>query len=190
MAADVLAFNIARSSMATISLCRINNYLSSTRKDFKYLCHPTVEQKQSEMATYACQTPVINWVITHIFDKSCNPGLTSTTRTPTFWRLPLATSWLPILLSYIGSQVKRRQSQSYKLKEFVKISNFWILKQALHATYLLNFLDEMCKYEMDPTSIVEDTERTRFCPQTDRRTNRRTRWNQYTPLSTSLKQGV
>ena len=25
----------------------------------------------------------------------------------------------------------------------------------------------MCKYEMDPTSIVEDTERTRFCPQTD-----------------------
>ena len=30
---------------------------------------------------------------------------------------------------------------------------------------------------MDPTSIVEDTERTWFCPQTDRRTM----WNQYTP---------
>ena len=28
----------------------------------------------------------------------------------------------------------------------------------------------MCKYEMDPTSIVEDTERTQFCPQMDRRT--------------------
>ena len=26
----------------------------------------------------------------------------------------------------------------------------------------------MCKYEMDPTSIVEDTELTWFCPQTDR----------------------
>ena len=26
----------------------------------------------------------------------------------------------------------------------------------------------MCKYEMDPTSIVEDTEWTRFCPQTDK----------------------
>ena len=26
----------------------------------------------------------------------------------------------------------------------------------------------MCKYEMDPTSIAEDTERTWFCPQTDR----------------------
>ena len=30
----------------------------------------------------------------------------------------------------------------------------------------------MCKYEMDPASIVEDTERTRFVQQTDRRTNR------------------
>ena len=29
----------------------------------------------------------------------------------------------------------------------------------------------MCKYEMDPTSIVEDTERTRFCPQKDRQTD-------------------
>ena len=29
----------------------------------------------------------------------------------------------------------------------------------------------MCKYEMDPMSILEDTERTRFCPQTDGRTD-------------------
>ena len=43
------------------------------------------------------------------------------------------------------------------------------LKRALHATHLLKLLDKMCKYEMDPMSIVEDTERTRFCPQTDRR---------------------
>ena len=55
--------------------------------------------------------------------------------------------------------------------------------------FLLKLLDKMCKYEMDPMSIVEDTERTRFCPQTDRRTDRRTRWYQYTPLSTSLKRG-
>ena len=32
----------------------------------------------------------------------------------------------------------------------------------------------MCKYEMDPASIVEDTERTRFVLQTDRRTDRPT----------------
>ena len=56
-------------------------------------------------------------------------------------------------------QVKRRQSQSYKFKKFAKISNFWILKRALHATHLLNLLDKMCKYEMDPMSIVEDTDR-------------------------------
>ena len=61
-------------------------------------------------------------------------------------------------LSHIGSQVKIRQSQSYKFKKFAKISNFWSLKRALHPTHLL------C-----PMSIVEDTERTRFCPQTDRR---------------------
>ena len=40
-----------------------------------------------------------------------------------------ATSWLPIVLSHIGFQVKRRQSQSYKFKEFANISNFLILKQ-------------------------------------------------------------
>ena len=57
---------------------------------------------------------------------------------------------------------------SYKLKN----SNFWILKRALHATHLLKLVDKMCKYEMDPMSIVEDTERTRFCPQMDRRTDR------------------
>ena len=32
----------------------------------------------------------------------------------------------------------------------------------------------MCKYEMDPASIIGDTEWTRFCPQTDGETDRRT----------------
>ena len=40
-------------------------------------------------------------------------------------------SWLPILLSHIGYQVKRRQSQSYKFKEFAKILDFSISKQTL-----------------------------------------------------------
>ena len=93
-----------------------------------------------------------------------------------------AASWLPILLSHIGSQVKRRQSQSYTFKEFVKI----YIEINIYMTHLLKLLDMMCKYEMDPTSIVENTEQTRFCPQMDRRT----RWNQYTPLSTLLKRGI
>ena len=92
---------------------------------------------------------------------------TRTTRTPSFWGYPRP-SWLPILLSHIESQVKWRQSQSYKFKEFVKILNFGILKQTLQEAHLLKLLDKMCKYEMDPTSIVEDTEQTRFCLQMDK----------------------
>ena len=63
------------------------------------------------------------------------------------------------------------QSQSYKFKEFAKISNIWIWEQTLHVTHLLKLLDKMLKYEMDLVSIVEDTEQTRFCPQTDRWTD-------------------
>ena len=39
--------------------------------------------------------------------------------------------WLPILLIHSGSQVKTRQSQSYKFQEFAKNSFFLILKQSL-----------------------------------------------------------
>ena len=35
--------------------------------------------------------------------------------------------------------------------------------------HLLMLVDNMHKYELDPASIVEDTEWTWFCPQTDRR---------------------
>ena len=35
----------------------------------------------------------------------------------------------------------------------------------------MKLVDKMCKYEMDPASIVEDTERTWFCPQTDKPTD-------------------
>ena len=57
--------------------------------------------------------------------------------------------------------------------------NFVLLKKTLHATHLLKLFDDMCKYVMNPVSILEDTGRTRFCPQTDRRI----RWNQYTPIN-------
>ena len=111
----------------------------------------------------------------------------------------------------------RSEDTPHRLMITHTISNFRILKQTSHATHLLKLLDKMCKYEMDPMSIVEDTEWTRFCPQTDGRTSlenlisaamkqaaphtcffflvffiqtdRRTRWNQYTPLSTLLKGG-
>ena len=59
--------------------------------------------------------------------------------------------------------------ESYWIPSEKKIKIFLIFKQSLHTTHLLKLLDKMCKYEMDPTSIVEDTERKRFCPQMDRR---------------------
>ena len=87
--------------------------------------------------------------------------------------------WIP------SQQVKWRQNLNYKFNEFARISKF-LKKKKIHATYLLKLLDKMCNYEIDLASIVEDAERTRFCPQTDRRTDkqtdRRTRWNQYTPF--------
>ena len=122
-------------------------------------------------------------------------------------RIPPTASWLPIPLSHIGSQVKRRQSQYYKFKEFAKIVSFLILKRALHATHLLKLLDKMCKYEMDPMSIVQKQsghdsvhrrtdERLQWNwlhhpnGQAEGRADRQTRWNQCTPLSTSLKRRV
>ena len=99
---------------------------------------------------------------------------TRTTIMPVFWGYSPAPSWLPILLSHIGCQVRRRQSQSYKSKNSPKFHFFLILKLTLHETHLLRLLDKICKYEMDPISIIEDTDRTWFCPQTDRRTDGRT----------------
>ena len=52
-----------------------------------------------------------------------------------------------------------------------------IFKIIIRVTHLLTLLDKMCKYVMDPISIVEDTERTLFCPQTDRQADGQTdRW--------------
>ena len=102
-----------------------------------------------------------------------------------------------VLMINIGYQVKTWQSQTLKSKEFVKTSNLKTLKYTLDMTHFLLLLANICKNEMDPVSIVEDTEQKRFCLQTDRcayvpmdrQTDRQTRWNQYTPLSTSLNGG-
>ena len=81
---------------------------------------------------------------------------------------------------HIKSQVKTRQSQSYKFKKIAKNTNFEILLETLHATHLLKLLDKMYTYEMDPTKTVGATERTRDAGRMDGRTE----WNQYTPPTT------
>ena len=83
--------------------------------------------------------------------------------------IPPAPPWLPKLLIHIRYHITTRQSQSYKFKKFAKNSNFGILQEPLHTTHLLKLLNKMCKYIMDLASIVEDTERTGFCPRTDGR---------------------
>ena len=55
-----------------------------------------------------------------------------------------------------------------RISQKLRIFKFW--KKKLLATHFKKLLDKMCKYEMDPASIVKDTELTRFCPQMDRRT--------------------
>ena len=67
-----------------------------TEKSRTYPAHPLFRSKASVMT----QSPPTAREATR-------------TRTPAFWDTPAA-PWLPILLSQIGSQVKTRQSQSYK----------------------------------------------------------------------------
>ena len=111
---------------------------------------------------------------------------TRTTRTPAFWGYPTPPHNYPYYWIILDPKSREDKVKVKNLKNLPKFHIFLILTQTLHATHLLRLLDKMRKYEMDLTSIVEDTVQTRFCPQTDRRA----RWNQHTPLSTSLKPGV
>ena len=84
-----------------------------------------------------------------------------------------AASWLPTLLSHIGSQVNRKQSQSYKFKEFTKISNILVFTHdtpsdvAWYDVQIWNGSDEYCwRYRAD-TILSTDG-------QMDRRTDGRT----------------
>ena len=90
---------------------------------------------------------------------------TRTTRTLAFWGYPPPPHDYPYHWVILDPKSKEDKVKVTNLKN----SNFGILKRALHVTHLLKLLGKMCKYEMDPMSILEDTERTRFCPQTDRR---------------------
>ena len=98
-----------------------------------------------------------------------------------------------IKVTHIRSQVKRRQSQIYKVKKKIaKNSNFEILQETLHATHLLKLPDKMYKYEYEKGSI-QNYRRYRVdtgdAGQMDRPTDGRTEWNQYTP-NNFVVQGV
>ena len=84
--------------------------------------------------------------------------ITTKTRTPAFW------GYLHPLIIYYPYYWVILDPKSKEDK--VKVTNLKNLPK-LHATHLLKLLNKMCKYEIDPTSSFEDTERTRFCPQTE-----------------------
>ena len=72
--------------------------------------------------------------------------------------------------------MQARQSQRCKFKEIVKNLNFKICHKTQHVTHFLKLVDKMCKYEMDLTNIVEDTEWILSTDgQTDGRTDRQAR---------------
>ena len=62
---------------------------------------------------------------------------------------------------------KSKQDNVTHLKNLTKLQICPVVTKSLQATHL-KLLDTMCKYDMDPASIIEDTERTWFCPQTDK----------------------
>ena len=81
---------------------------------------------------------------------------------------PRPAPWFPILVIHIRSQVKTRQSQSYKLKKKnAKNSNFEISQETLHMTRLLMLLDKIYTYKMGPTGSAAATEWTRDAGRTD-----------------------
>ena len=63
-----------------------------------------------------------------------------------------------------------RQSQSYKLKKS-QIFKFWNFTKRYYTAHLMKLIYKMCRYEINLASIVEDTDRTRFSPQTDGQTD-------------------
>ena len=101
---------------------------------------------------------------------------TRTTRTSALWGYPPTPQYYPYYW-FILDPKSKQDVKFTNLKNLPKTSIVWILNKS--ATHLLKLLDKICKYEMDPTSIVEYTERTRFRPQTDRRTN----WQSETSIS-------
>ena len=146
-------------------------------------------------------------IIWNISGKKANLNETRTL-TPAFWDTPAA-PWLPY--QWFTSDPKSKQDK-VKVTNFKNLSKIQILHESLHVTNLLKLLDEMYKYEMDPTRTVGATEQTGDAGRTDRRTegrtdgrtdrvqswqemrdgrtDGRTEWNQYTPQQLHCAWGI
>ena len=95
--------------------------------------------------------------------------ITRTTRTPAFWGYTPPPHDYPYYWFILDTKSKEDKVKVTNLKNLPKFQILTIF--FLHAAHLPKLLNKMRKNEMDPVSIAEDTERTRFCPQTVRQTD-------------------
>ena len=141
------------------------------------LLSATSTHSKWELMLYCLHCPTLNKVFLLLLLLYGNPWYvfpyitTRTIRMPVFWGYPPPPHDYQYYWVILDPKSKYDKVKVTKLKNPPKFSNFWILKQILHATHLLKLLDEMCKYEMDPMRIVEDKDQTWFFPQTDRPTD-------------------
>ena len=96
-----------------------------------------------------------------------NADKTRTTRMPVFWGYPPPPHDYPYYWVILDLKSKEDKVKVRNLKNLPKWQILNFETNFIHMTHLLKLLDKMCKDEMDQTSIFEDTERTRLCPQTD-----------------------
>ena len=85
-------------------------------------------------------------------------------------RRPMITLTIDQFIFNLKSKQHKVNVKNLKNLPKLQVYDFW-KKTFVRYTHSLKLLDSMCKYEMDQASSVHDTERTRFCPQTDRRTD-------------------
>ena len=110
--------------------------------------------------------------------KICKQNAARTTRMPAFLGYPPPPHDYPYYWFTLDPKSKEDKVKVTNLKNLPKFQIFEYWKK-IHVTHLLKLLDRMCKYAMDPAI---DIERTQFCPQMDRWTDRQTRWNQCAPF--------
>ena len=89
---------------------------------------------------------------------------------------PMVTHILHIIEFILNPFHSKSKRNKVKVTNLNTLPKHQILrfKKNWHATHLLKLLNKMFKYEMDPASMVEDTERTQFHPQTDGQMDGRT----------------
>ena len=73
------------------------------------------------------------------------------------------------MITHIGYSHQIPKQDKVKVTHLKKMPNIKILQETLHVTHLLKLLDEMYKYEVNPTRTVGATERTRDAGRTDGR---------------------